>query len=156
MIKNLFTKSFSRFLLQPVFRQTRGLTMGTRTAVFDARNRVLLVQHGYTAGWMFPGGGVERGETIYKSAARELLEEAGIVVEGVPVLKGICLNDANFSGDHVAVLVVHNFSQKPWKPSLEISHAEFFDVGALPETTTAGTRRRIAEILENRDVAHFW
>ena len=130
--------------------------MGTRSAVFDAQNRVLLVQHGYAAGWMFPGGGVERGETIFQSAARELLEEAGIVVDGDPVLKGICLNDTNFPGDHVAVLVVRNFSQQPWKPSLEISHAEFFDVGALPEATTAGTRRRIAEILENRDMAHVW
>ena len=130
--------------------------MGTRSAVFDAQNRVLLVQHGYVAGWMFPGGGVERGETIFQSAARELLEEAGIVVDGDPGLKGICLNDSNFSGDHVAVLVVRNFSRQPWKPSLEISHAEFFDVGALPEATTAGTRRRIAEILENRDMAHVW
>jgi 8-oxo-dGTP pyrophosphatase MutT (NUDIX family) len=156
MMKNLFSKSMSRFVLQPVFRQTRGLTMGTRSAVFNAQNRVLLVQHGYAAGWMFPGGGVERGETIFQSAARELVEEAGIVVEGDPVLNGICLNEENFAGDHVAVLVVRKFNQQSWKPSLEISHAEFFDVGGLPDTTTSGTRRRIAEILENRSAAHIW
>jgi hypothetical protein len=51
---------------------------------------------------------------------------------------------------------VRNFNRQSWKPSLEISHAEFFDVGALPDTTTSGTRRRIAEILENRSVAHIW
>jgi 8-oxo-dGTP pyrophosphatase MutT (NUDIX family) len=156
MIKCLVSKSLTRFVLQPVFRQMRGLTLGTRTAVFDAQGRILLVQHGYAEGWMFPGGGVERGETIFQSACRELLEEAGIVVDGEPVLKGICLNEANFSGDHVAVLVVRKFSQLPWKPSLEISHAEFFDVNALPETTTEGTRRRIAEILENREVTSHW
>ncbi len=149
-------KTASRFVLQPFFRQTRSLTLGTRTLILDSDNRVLLVKHTYAPGWLFPGGGVERGETIFQSAVREIREESGIIAGEEPVLKGICLNDANFAGDHIAILVVRKFSQSPWMPTLEISHAQFFSVNQLPYDTTGGTRRRLAEILENRDIAPIW
>lgn len=149
-------KFVSRVALQPIYRQTRGLTLGTRTAVFDGENRVLLVQHSYGSGWFLPGGGVERGETIFDSAKREIREEAGIVAEEEPVLRGVCLNDGHFPGDHVAVLTLHKFGQAPWKPSLEISHARFFAIDKLPEATTGGTRRRVEEIISNREVARHW
>ena len=134
----------------------RGLTLGTRTAVIDAQNRVLLVKHTYAPGWCLPGGGVERGETIFQSARREILEEAGIVAEDEPILKGFCLNDAQFPGDHVAIMVVQKYRQMPWKPSLEISHTEFFAQNELPADTTGGTRRRIAELSSNGIIAANW
>jgi 8-oxo-dGTP pyrophosphatase MutT (NUDIX family) len=155
-MQGILLKTASKLLLQPFHRQMRGLTLGTRTAVLDAENRVLLVKHGYSPGWHFPGGGVERGETIYQSAIRELQEEAGIAAGEQPVLKGICLNDANFAGDHIVVFVLRKFSQRPWKPSLEISHAQFFAGDQLPDDTTVGTRRRLTEIVEGRDVAPVW
>jgi 8-oxo-dGTP pyrophosphatase MutT (NUDIX family) len=99
---------------------------------------------------------VERGETIYQSAIRELREEAAIEVDEEPVLKGICLNDSQFPGDHIAVLVVRKFKQMPWKPSLEISHSQFFAFDQLPPQTTGGTRRRIDELLSNRAIAQNW
>ncbi|HQX85944.1 MAG TPA: NUDIX domain-containing protein, partial [Aestuariivirga sp.] len=80
--------------------------MGTRTAVFDDENRVLLVRHSYGTGWLLPGGGVERGETLFESAKREIREEAGIIAQEEPVLQGICLNDELFPGDHVAVFTL--------------------------------------------------
>ena len=156
MIRKTLLKVVSRVVLQPIFRQTRGLTLGTRTVVFDGESRVLLVQHSYGSGWLLPGGGVERGETIFDSAKREIREEAGIVAEEEPVLRGVCLNDGQFPGDHVVVLTLHKFSQAPWKPSLEISHARFFAVDELPEATTGGTRRRLEEIISNREVARHW
>ena len=156
MIKTTLLKIASKVALQPIYRQTRGLTLGTRTAVFDGQNRVLLVQHSYAPGWLLPGGGVERGETIFFSAMREIREEAGVIAEEEPVLKGFCLNDGQFPGDHVAVLVLRKFAQAPWKPTLEISHAEFFTLDQLPDGTTGGTRRRIDEIISNRETAHHW
>jgi len=156
MIKKTLLKIVSKVALQPIYRQTRGLTLGTRTAVFDVENRVLLVQHSYGPGWLLPGGGVERGETIFDSAKRETREEAGIIAEEEPVLKGICLNEEQFPGDHVAVLTLRKFMQVPWKPTLEIAHVQFFAIDKLPEGTTGGTRRRLDEIISNREIARHW
>src|SRR5260221_5321459 len=75
----------SRFLLllmQPWFRLRRGMTLGVRAAVFDEAGRIFLVRHSYAPGWPLPGGGVERGETIYDAVSREVQEEGGIVVAG--------------------------------------------------------------------------
>ena len=99
---------------------------------------------------------MERGETIFHSAAREIREEAGIIAEEDPILKGFCLNDEQFPGDHVAVLVLRKFTQAPWKPTFEISQARFFAIGQLPDGTTSGTRRRLDEIITNRDIARHW
>ena len=96
---------------------------------------------------------MERGETIFHSAKREVYEEAGIIAEEEPMLKGICLNDGQFPGDHIAVLMLQKFKQAPWKPTLEISHAQFFAVNQLPDDTHGGTRRRLEEIVSNREVA---
>lgn len=156
MIKRTVFRIVSKVVLQPLYRQTRGLTLGTRTAVFDGENRVLLVRHSYGPGWFLPGGGVERGETIYQSAKREVREEAGIIAQEDPVLRGICLNDGQFPGDHVAVLTLHRFSREAWKPGLEISQAQFFPLEHLPDGTSGGTRRRLAEIVASHDIARHW
>ena len=55
------------------------------TAVFDASNRILLLQRSPTAGWPLkweiPGGSVELAdESVLHAAARELREEAGLLV----------------------------------------------------------------------------
>lgn len=49
-------------------------------AIRDDAGRLLLVRH-VEGRWMLPGGGVEPGERPAEAAARECLEEAGIVVE---------------------------------------------------------------------------
>ena len=156
MIKSILLKLSSKVVLQPLYRQTRGLTLGTRTAVFDGENRVLLVRHSYGTGWLLPGGGVERGETLFESAKREIREEAGIIAQEEPVLQGICLNDELFPGDHVAVLTLRKFSEAPWTPSLEISHRQFFATDRLPDGTTGGTRRRLDEIIAKQGIGHRW
>jgi 8-oxo-dGTP pyrophosphatase MutT (NUDIX family) len=146
----------AKLVLHPWYRLTRGLTLGTRTVVIDGEARVLLVRHTYAPGWLLPGGGVERGETIFGSARRELREEAAIIAEEEPQLHGLFLNEANFKGDHVAVLVLRQFQQEPFKPTVEIAEARFFPADALPEGTTGGTRRRIAEVVGGAAIAPLW
>src|SRR6478736_247546 len=52
--------------------------------VFDAENRVLLVERGRPPGvglWTVPGGKLEYNETLAQAVAREVREETGLVVE---------------------------------------------------------------------------
>lgn len=145
MIKRLAFRAASRLVLQPWHRQTRGMTLGTRTVVIREEREVLLVRHTYAPGWLLPGGGVERGETIHEAGLRELREEAAIIAEGPLELIGLFLNDEHFPGDHVACFVVRSFRQEAFRPNAEIAEARFFAHDRLPEGTTGGTRRRIAE-----------
>lgn len=134
-------------VLHPFYRQMRGMTLGTRTVVLrDDDREVLLLRHGYAPGWLLPGGGVERGETVAEAALRELREEAAIEAEEEPVFHGLFLNEKNFRGDHVACFALRRFRQGQFRPGLEVTEIRFFPVTDLPEGTTPGTRRRIAEV----------
>ena len=155
----------ARILLEPAIRRVfhfywrfaRGMTFGVRALVFDAEGRVFLVKHSYVTGWHLPGGGVEVGETVLDAMRRELAEEGNIVVDGDAILHGVFLNRHVSRRDHVAVYVVRNFRQasKP-PPNREIVDCGFFGVDALPEGTTAGTRRRIDEATRGRPVSSDW
>lgn len=146
----------SRLVIQPYFRQVRGMTLGTRTAVIDSASRVLLVRHTYAAGWMLPGGGVERGETVHEAALRELREEAAVHGQEAPQLLGIYLNDRQFPGDHVACFVLRKFRQERFRPSSEIAEARFFPPQDLPHDVSPGTGRRLAEIFDGQAIGRQW
>ena len=147
----------AKLVLHPYYRQVRGMTLGTRTLVLGHDGgEILLVRHGYAAGWLLPGGGVERGETLAEAAVREVREEAGIEAEEEPRLHGIFNNDREFPGDHVACFLLRKFRQGPFKPGFEIAEARFFPLDALPAGTTGGTRRRIAEVLGGTPAAGRW
>ncbi|WP_158814371.1 NUDIX domain-containing protein [Methylocapsa sp. S129] len=139
------------------FLVTRPMTLGVRAIVIDAEDRVLLVRHTYVPGWHFPGGGVERGETLQASLARELEEEGHIVMEEEPRLHGIFFNKAVSPRDHVAVYVLRRFRQTgPRLPDREIAEARFFPRDALPEGVSRATRTRLAEILDGAATAQIW
>jgi ADP-ribose pyrophosphatase YjhB (NUDIX family) len=145
-----------RRFLHLYWRMKRGMTLGVRGVVLQ-NDEVLLVRHGYTPGWHLPGGGVEPGETFIEALKKELLEEANVHVKGEPKLHGICQNRNASSRDHVAVYVVHDFDYGgPLPPTFEIKEARFFKLVALPDDTTAATRRRIAEVIEGRPAPEQW
>jgi 8-oxo-dGTP pyrophosphatase MutT (NUDIX family) len=156
MIRKTLFKAASRALVQPVYRQFRSLTIGTRTAIFDERGDVLLVRHTYAPGWLFPGGGVERGETVYDAAIREVGEECAVIAEERPLLHGIFDGSEMFPGDHVCCFVLRRFTRGTWKPNLEIKEAAFFALDALPDGATGGTRRRLAEIAGLAAISEHW
>lgn len=64
--------------------------------VRDDRNRLLLVRRRNDPGrgrWSLPGGRIEPGETPAQAAAREVLEETGLVVETGERLATVDLGD---------------------------------------------------------------
>lgn len=145
------------WLLHLYFRLSRGMTLGVRAAVLTEAGEVLLVRHTYTPGWHMPGGGVEPNETLVDALAKELREEANITLTGPATLHGVFLNRHVSDRDHVAVLIVRVFTQvAPKQPDREIAEARFFPLSALPEKTTPGTRRRLAEIIDGSALPAEW
>ena len=119
--------------------------------------RIFLVKHSYVDGWHLPGGGVEAGETMLQSLARELMEEGNIEITGTPVLHGAYFNARTSRRDHVALFVVRDFRQEsPHSPNREIVATGFFTIDALPAETTPATRARIAEVLHGAPVPQWW
>jgi 8-oxo-dGTP pyrophosphatase MutT (NUDIX family) len=147
----------ARRFLHLYWRVSRGLTLGVRGLVFDARGRVFLVKHGYILGWHLPGGGVEPGETLVVALTRELREEGNIELTGPPELFGVYWNRRVAWRDHVALYVVRSFRQTaPPQPNREIVAHGFFAVDALPDDTSRPTRARITEVLGGHAAAEIW
>lgn len=156
-------KFVHRRLLQPFWRLQRSLTLGAQGVVIDGAGHVLLVRHTYKSGWCFPGGGVEKGETVHTALARELHEECGVVIDAAPELFGVYSNESHFPGDHVVLFVVRHWhrSHVP-APNNEIEAQNFFAphdfFAPLPARADcpSSTRRRLAEIFTNAPRSELW
>lgn len=146
-------------LLQQYWRMSRGLTLGAQGCVIDRHNRVLLIKHTYRPGWHFPGGGVEKRETVELALERELWEEAGVRIDAAkpPQLFGIYANHERYPGDHIALFVVRDWSQPaPPQPNREIAAHQFVDPANLPAGIHRPTAARIAEIIAGAAKSQVW
>lgn len=151
-IRKIVTKGLQRY-----WRVSRGLTLGAQGAVIDADGRFLLIRHTYRPGWHFPGGGVEKRETIEDALRRELSEEAGITLDGAPELFGVYANFKAFPGDHIVLFVVRTWRQPAIPPpNAEIAEQRFCLASELPADIHAPTRHRILEILGKAAPASTW
>ncbi len=146
---------FIRFL-HFIFLLTRGATLGVRAACFDEKGRIFLVRHTYLPGWYLPGGGVERGETLLMALHKEIREEGNLVAASTPQLFHVYLNLEGSNRDHVALYRLEVSQTAPKKPDHEIAESGFFDLSALPEGVTAATRRRLAELAGETEIANHW
>ena len=108
------------------------------------KKKILLVKHTYIDGWYLPGGGVKKFEEPADALSRELREE--IVFSPTEIeLFGVYSNFAESKSDTIIILKCSGIFKKNVK-SKEIEKCEFFDLEKLPEDTSPGTVRRIAEL----------
>ncbi|MBW8303710.1 MAG: NUDIX domain-containing protein, partial [Brevundimonas sp.] len=138
---------FTRPLFFAWSRISRGMTLGVRGVAVDGEGRVLLVKHTYLHGWWLPGGGVERGQSCEDALAREMHEEAGVIIEGRPTLVSVHTNERFFRGDHVLVYRNDRFALTDRTTPAEIAEIGRFDTAALTKDTHPATRDRLAEII---------
>jgi len=134
------------------------MTLGVRGVVENQAGEILLVRHTYTRGLFFPGGGVERGEATDLSLRRELEEEGGVKVTGMPHLVGVFSNHRVFRNDHV---VLYRIMATDWADcgnpiGREISEILWCDPHAPPEDATDGTKRRLAELYAGGSPSLYW
>ena len=143
--------------LQAYWRLTRSLTMGAQGVILDDNDRVLLIRHTYQPGWHFPGGGVEKNETIISALRRELSEEAGVELTAPPQMFSVYANFDAFPSDHIVLFVVRRWHQaRIPTPNREIAEQGFFPLDQLPPGTIRPVKRRLAEIFDARDPTIEW
>lgn len=139
-------------------RLKRPMTLGVRGLVENGDGHVLLVRHTYVPGWHMPGGGVERAEPCSEALRRELQEEGGVLLTGLPQLAGVFSNHAAFRNDHV---LLYHVPPQIWEKGEPTAHAEIAELAwrapdDLPEDTTPGTRLRLAEFYGGAARSPYW
>src|SRR6478752_6229706 len=87
------------------WRLRRPRTLGVRSLVLDAEDRIALVRHTYADHWYLPGGGVKKGEGFEEALARELREEVAVTDYAVERLLGIYHSRREYKDDHIIVYV---------------------------------------------------
>lgn len=105
--------------------------------VIIENNKVLLVQHGDSGKWKFPGGTLEEEDfkdknTLEKVCHREVKEELGLDIEIIKPLKPIALK----KDESTRVVLIHFLATRlnnTITPGKDIEAWNWFDIHKLPE-----------------------
>jgi ADP-ribose pyrophosphatase YjhB (NUDIX family) len=131
-----------------------------RAAVFDDRDRILMVRETIDGLWTLPGGWIDVGDGPTASVEREVREETGYEVR---VTKFAALFDKNqhphppvAHHSYILCCVCEVVGGSP-RPSVETSEVEWFEEGDLPPLSeyrmTAGQIARLFEHHRQLDLA---
>jgi ADP-ribose pyrophosphatase YjhB (NUDIX family) len=138
----------AKALLSPV-------VLGVCAIAQDRDGRILLVKHTYQPGWLFPGGGVGRGEPPEHALDRELKEEVGLIRGSAPEFVQLYTRRAGWATNVVALYRLRDV-EIDFKANWEIKEARFFAPDSLPSGTPSTVRRRIGETLGGAPPSPFW
>jgi 8-oxo-dGTP pyrophosphatase MutT (NUDIX family) len=129
--------------------------VGARTLVRDDSGRVLLIRRSDNGHWAMPAGAMELGESIAQCAARELIEESGLVArELVPIAMhtGVDYTFTNMFGDtyqlFITVFLVTSWTGDLVRVTDETTDAGFFDPAELPEPMFGSVAESLADLAE--------
>ncbi len=116
------------------------INIGATIIVTNDKNELLLNLRSDTGTWGIIGGGMELGESLEETAARELWEEAGLKAERFELLDVLSGRELFFrypNGDETyTVIVLYKAVGVSGVPRIndgESRRLEYFSVNALPE-----------------------
>lgn len=163
-------KLFSFLRTTILYKILKVETRGVRVAIFNNNHagdnqinnsQILLVRHRYNGLWVFPGGGIKKGEIGHVAAARECREEVGIEIIDPLIKFGEYINNKNGKNDSVTLFVCRHWSDSDYKSKpldfLEISDKKWFSLADLPDRISKSTRQRLIEIQNsNMPISKIW
>jgi 8-oxo-dGTP diphosphatase len=162
-VRERWRDDFARFVRPPSERRypTRPL-VGVGAVVLSPDGRVLIVkrrQEPLAGQWSLPGGMLEIGETLEAGVAREIHEEAGLVVTVGPVVEAfdrILLDDTGQVRYHfVLVDYLCHVRGGDLCAGSDVEAAQFADPADLPRHRLTGkTEDVIAKALRIQSVNH--
>lgn len=123
-----------------------------RAAVFDARGKVLLVRERSDGHWTLPGGWCDVLESPSEAVAREVQEEAGLIV-GVDKLVAVLDRDKQGHRPHLPFHVYklfflcHEISRISPDPT-ETTEIDWFGLDAVPVLSTSRVLERQLRLMQ--------
>ncbi len=136
---SVFSKYFYK-ISRTLWLLLKPLSFGVRILMVRDQN-ILLVKHVYQDQWFLPGGLIERGETVENAVRREAAEEVGASLQDLSLF-GVYTHFEFGKSDHVIVFISRDFSLNGQSDD-EIECLQFFDLNALPEDLSPGSRKQI-------------
>ena len=130
------------------------LMCGSSVIIKNTENQVLMLLRSDNNCWCFPGGAAELGEKIEETAAREVYEETGLILESLElfgVFSGQELYYQYPNGDEVFnVDIVYTSSTYTGdlNMSVEGKDIRFFDIINLPGNINPPTRPIVEELIK--------
>lgn len=98
--------------------------------VFDRKNRLLLIKRKsppFEGKYALPGGFVEYGETTEVAAARELLEETGLIAEDMQLIGVYSRPDRDPRGHVICIAYLASVNSTDTKAGDDASSTEFVE-----------------------------
>ncbi|TFH37065.1 MAG: NUDIX domain-containing protein [Anaerolineales bacterium] len=102
--------------------------------------------------WSLPAGFVDADEDPAVAAAREVLEETGLVV-GIDKLLDVIYGKEHPNGASIVILYTGRIKAGRLRAADDVDAAEFFDLGHLPPLAFAATQKALESIQKIVDVA---
>jgi ADP-ribose pyrophosphatase YjhB (NUDIX family) len=131
---------------------------GANAIVLNEAGEVLLIKRSDNGRWCLPGGHVDYGETIERTAVREAYEETGVEV-AVERLSGVYSQPYQAQeglarpSHYVIVALVCRAVGGELRTSKESTDVRYFAPDRLPGTLWSWHRERIEDALQNRAAA---
>lgn len=132
------------------------IMVGAGIVIFDKKNRILLQRRKDNNSWSLIGGAMEPGETFEDTAKREAMEEAGITLEKMKLIKvfsGEKMYHRYPNGDEVynvaGIFLVENYTGEITVNDHESHEHKFFNINDIPQKLNPPDSIMINYIIKN-------